>query len=272
MTAPPLTPVKKVDWESMRNQLGMINRIAADDLRAVWDTARKLPGLEAREYMLQALEVIVETYGATAADISAEWWNEMMVDPEFLAKPVTAFEQKQLKAKTRWGTAPIITGETSAYERMAGVVQQAIFGAQRSTVEVNALWSKVGYARYARADACAFCRILASRGAVYGSKAAAMYVGSATVRKHYANGKDRGYRLKPGRVRGVQKAGEKYHDHCRCIVAPEFGHLDMNYPDHQEMFEEQYLEAVNLLVADYGSGPITLPKITAAMRQLGYGA
>lgn len=273
MTVPLLdSPRTVVDWQAIKGHLDVVNRVAADDLAAIWKTARKLPLLEAREYMLTALEIVLETYGATAADISAQWWNEMMVDPRFLAEPVTGFDQAQLKMKTRWGTAPILTSEASAYARMAGVVQQAIFGAHRNTVKVNAVASKVGYARYARPDACAFCRILASRGAVYGSKAGAMYVGAATVRKHYSDGKDRGYRLKQGRVRGVQSAGEKFHDHCRCVVAPSFSHLDMNFPDYQSRFESEYDEATELLRKDDPYAPLTVQRVTAAMRQLGYGA
>lgn len=272
MTSPVLAPVK-VDWVTIKAALDNLNRLAANDLLTVWNAAQRLPPLEAREYMLQALEVILETYGASAADISADWWNTMMVDPTMLAKPVQAWEQDVLKTKTRWGTSKILQGAgESAYLQMAGVVQQAIFGAQRNTVRVNAAAQKVGYARYARPDACAFCRILASRGAVYGSKAAALYVGASTVRKHYSDGKSRGYRIKAGRVRGAQAAGEKFHDHCRCVAAPAMGHLDMNFPDYQERFEKEYYEAVELLRSSGDDGPLSLKNVTAAMRQLGYGA
>ena len=260
-----------VDWDAIRDHLNALNRLAADDLAAIWNVARRLPPLDAREYMLSALELILETYGAHAADISAAWWDSMMLDDSMLARPVTAFEQDVLKNKASWGTHAILEKDATAYLRMANVVQQAIFGAQRNTVRVNALEHKIGYGRMARPDACAFCRVLASRGAVYGSKAAALYVGTATVRKHYVDGKDRGYRLKSGRVRGIRQAGEKYHDHCRCVVAPKTDNINMNEPDYVERFQEEYNAAVESLQKDNPGQVIDLKRLTTRMRLLGYG-
>lgn len=274
MTTAIATPRRVVvDWEEIKGQIELVNRIAADDLMSIWNAARRLPDLEARQYMFEALSVILETYGATAGDITADWWDSMMVDPTFLARPATAFNHEQMLAKIGWATSTIISKKADPFDRMAQLVQQAIFGAQRQTVITTAADHKLGYARVARPDACAFCRILASRGAVYGSKAAAEYVGAARWTKHYVDGKERGVRLKKGRIRanGVQVAGSKFHDHCRCTVAPAADFIDLNLPAQAERFGEEYDLAREKWESENGGYP-NMSDLTKTMRALGFGA
>lgn len=62
----------------------------------------------------------------------------------------------------------------------------------------------IGYRRVARGNACAFCVMLVSRGAVYASREGATLVG---------RGRDR-------RIRGTQSPGASFHDHCYCTAEP----------------------------------------------------
>lgn len=85
--------------------------------------------------------------------------------------------------------------------------------------------SAVGYARVASGSACAFCAMLASRGAVYLSRDAA---GSVV-------GRD-------GRPRGTRSLGSDYHDGCGCSVEPVY---DRNAapPPGAERYDELWQEA-----------------------------
>lgn len=261
----------KLEWELMRNQLTQVNSMAMKDLISIVNRAQEMDPWTGRQYLTEAFEALIDTYGGVSADLTAQWWDEIMMDDIYFAQPADMPTYKQLRTEVAWGLAQDKHGRRDVLSRMALLTQKHIFGAHRNTVDLNALNTKTGYARMARSDACAFCRMLASRGAVYGSKSAALYVGAATVRKHYSDGHERGHRLKKGRVRGVQKAGSKYHDHCRCVAAPVPNHVDANYPDYMEKFEDEYYQAIRALDKENPNKPHSLTDITRVMRAQGNG-
>lgn len=257
---------KPVDWQSLRAQLEWINRIAMQDLVAVFEVAREMDPVRARIYLEQAMIDLVHTYGGAAGDLSADWWNDLQMDEMFYVPGGYEIETEQLTKRVRWGTEPILTLVGDPRARLAGMLQQFIFGAQRDKVKLGTAMTRTSYARMAHPDACPFCRILASRGAVYTSRAAAMYVGAAGIRQHRTGdtGRLKGRRLKAGRVRGTQKAGEKFHDHCRCIVAPDgLPNTHLELPDHYDRFEEEYQAAR----AEFPEGTaVSLKDLTRVMR------
>lgn len=267
MTAP-VAPPPKLDWQTQRNQLDMLNRLAMQDLTALVRRAQEMDPWAGREYLEEALRNLLGTYGGSAAELSAAWWDEISMDDVYFAETATLPPQEQLVKQVRWGTAPFFGVAGNPMIRLAGVAQRHIFGMHRDTITLNSASTGVRYARFAQADACAFCRVLSSRGAVYGSESAAKYVGSAGMQAHYSDGRRRGTRFKPGRQpRGVQKAGDKFHDHCRCVVGPDFDHMDLNEPSYWESFEDEYTAAAAQI-----DGVITIEKVTALMRAAGHGA
>ncbi|MCA0444383.1 VG15 protein [Corynebacterium amycolatum] len=257
---------RAVDWLTMRNQLEWVNRIAMQDLVAVFNVAKDMDPVRARLYLEQAMIDLVHTYGGAAGDLTADWWNDLAMDEMFYVPGGIDVNYEQLTKRVRWGTAPLVSGAVGdPRARLAGLLQQMIFGAQRDQVKLGTAMTRTGYARMAHPDACPFCRILASRGAVYTSRAAATYVGAAGIRQHYSDGKLKGRRLKGGRVRGTQKAGEKFHDHCRCVVAPAGlpnAHLEL--PDYYDKFEEEYADA---RAAFKDGTAVQLSDLTRVMRQ-----
>lgn len=266
MTAPGAV-LPKLDWQTQRNQLDMINRLAIQDLTALFRRAQEMDPWSGREYLTEALQALIGTYGGSAADLSAAWWDEISLDDMYFAETATLPPEEQLVKQVRWGTAPLFGATGNPMVRLAGVTQRHIFGMHRDTIKLNSMNTGVRYARFAQADACAFCRVLSSRGAVYGSESAAKYVGSAGMKAHYSDGSRRGERFKKGRQpRGVQKAGEKFHDHCRCVTGPAFDHMDLNAPSYWEKFEEQYIEASRSI-----EGTLTMEKVAAVMRAAGHG-
>lgn len=172
MTTPLVESVvsnRRVEWEIMRDQLDYINKIAMQDLMAVFDRARELDPWAARAYLTEAMDALVNTYGGTAAELSAQWWDEIVADDMFFAQPAELPTYNQLTKEVAWGTAA--STREDVLSRLALLMQKHIFGAHRDTVSINSLNRNIGWQRYAQADSCAFCRLLASRGAVYTSQA-----------------------------------------------------------------------------------------------------
>ncbi|MGZ7496142.1 VG15 protein [Corynebacterium sp. ZY180755] len=271
LTREPVVVNNAVQWDLMRNQLDQVNSLAMRDLVSIVRRAQEMNPWEGRQYLTEAFEALVNTYGGVAADLTVDWWNEIMADDIYFIQPADMPSLEQLTVEVAWGTARDANGHDDVMSRMALLTQKHIFGAHRNTVDLNSLNTKVGYARVASPDACAFCRMLASRGAVYGSESAAMYVGAASVVNHYSDGKQRGTRLKKGRVRGVQKAGSKYHDHCRCIVAPISKSRDLNLPEHANKYLEEYQAAVAALDKENPGAVHSMADVTRMMRQQGNG-
>ena len=262
----------KLEWDLMRNQLDQVNRMAMHDLLQIIRRAKDLEREQARIYLTEALSALVNTFGGAAAEMTATWWDEIVADDLYEALPAYMPTYEQLTTEVRWGMATNEVGRIDPTSRMALLLQKHIFGASRNTVDLNALNTGVKYARVAQPGACSFCRILASRGAVYGSESSALFVGMSGVKKHYSDGKDKGTRLKKGRVRGLQSAGSKYHDHCKCVAAPVPDGVDANFPGYMSDFEEEY-EAARLYAAEkYPGEPMTMKLITKAMREQGIAA
>jgi hypothetical protein len=96
----------------------------------------------------------------------------------------------------------------NAFPQLAGVVTKQTADAAREAVTQATRDDSeaVGWARVTRPKACAWCLMLASRGAVYHSEQDAARV----------TGGER------GRTRGTQAKGNEYHDDCRCFAVPVF--------------------------------------------------
>jgi hypothetical protein len=100
-----------------------------------------------------------------------------------------------------------------------------VFDASRATVHTNSdVTTK--FARYASANACAFCQVMATRGPVYNSdRSATSVVGRS------------------GHARGTQPLGGRYHDHCRCIAVPIPAGETYTPPDYVGDWETAYSAA-----------------------------
>lgn len=125
--------------------------------------------------------------------------------------------------------------------RLAGATQRYVTGAARDTVTQNATAEGVRWARHAQPEACAFCRLLATRGPDYLTKESASIVGAS------------------GRVRGSRKKGESYHDDCACVPVPVRAGDAYQPPEYVGNWTAQYEAAYEAAGGNY-------KKILAAMR------
>lgn len=167
-----------------------------------------LAGTDA-DALIETATLAGDTYADAAAVHAAEWYDDARDDAgaagSFTAEPVEIPGPARYEALVRWGLVEG-TSHDAQLALIVGGLQRIIANAHRVTVLENVARDPAGakWARKARAGACEFCAMLATRGAAYTSKDAALVVGAS-------NG---------GRVRGPRMAGQKYHDHCHCLIVP----------------------------------------------------
>ncbi|WP_301119789.1 hypothetical protein [Mycolicibacterium fortuitum] len=154
---------------------------------------------------------IVEPYNSAGADLTAQWYDELAPDEPYQAEP-QALTIPEEQALSTAGWALRATGIGSPLTRLAGASKRLVYASQRDTVLWNAAREGVRWRRLAQPGACAFCRMLTTRGAVYGSQQAA--------------------------------AGRRYHDHCRCVAVPERGGQTFVPPAYAAKWEQDYIDAV----------------------------
>jgi hypothetical protein len=127
--------------------------------------------------------------------------------------------------------------------RLSGATQRYVTTAARDTIVENSDREGVRWARHAQPDACAFCRLLATRGPDYLTKESAQFVV--------------GHK---GRLRGDRKIGELYHDDCGCEPVPVRAGDSYEPPAYVVRWTTQYNDA-------YDDGKGDFKSILSAMRQ-----
>ncbi|MBF6254407.1 VG15 protein [Nocardia farcinica] len=171
---------------------------------------------------------------------------ERQPEPEAEPEPVEEPRARVVAAGEDSARARIIPAEANEQQariisRLAGAADRYVKNAGRDTITENANAEGVRWERHAQPDACAFCRMLATRGPAYLTKATASRVGAS------------------GRVRGSRSEGEKYHDDCGCVPVPVRAGDVYEPPEYVEAWLEQYEQAYSLANGNY-------KKILAAMR------
>ena len=116
-----------------------------------------------------------DTAAALAADVYDQWRDDEGVRGSFRASPAAVAELDQIEAGIRnavgplWQESPDSAAARSLLQGMAG--RLVMRGANDTVVDAaGADPQAVGWQRVARSGACRFCRMLASRGAVYRSE------------------------------------------------------------------------------------------------------
>lgn len=166
---------------------------AVDAVRRVWDGAA------------ESYPALVDPFLAAAAQLSAHWYHSLAPDVPFASAPAPLPVPGKLEANARWTLTPNDdAGGLSVDDgRLEATTHRNVFNASRDTIKYNADREHVRYARYASANACPFCRILATKTQLYESaESATRVIGRG------------------GRARGTRKVGDTYHDNCHCIAVP----------------------------------------------------
>lgn len=206
--------------------LDQVNRLAQTDLNRLWTAAETLATNDFFNFIVDGFPEVADPYHQAAGLLSATWFEESLPTSAYVATVAAPLALDKLTTSARWA----LGGDGRvALDRLSGTLQRAVFDGARDTTLVNVQATNSSWARYASATACAFCRLLATRGDAY---------------------------------RSEQTAATKVHDHCSCLPV-EVRDGDFTPPDYVNDWQDQYLVARDN--ADSGDPKAIL----SAWRQLG---
>lgn len=168
-------------------------------------------------------------------DVPARSWESAVGGAFKNAEDVAAREGK-------WEAMNRITS------KLIGYSDRRIQNVYREVTEQAAIGDpySVGWQRIAYAGCCAFCRMLAGRGAVYKTNASASFVvGRGVVRKVRGRPHKRGRKARAWErpdAREIRELHTTYHDNCQCKVIPRFtfNGAEMPLPPLLQFMQDKY--------------------------------
>ena len=234
--------------DQFRADLDALAALAATDVDAVWNelNASDLTDREIRASMVEAYPTIVTPYVSAASDVASVWYDDLAPDSDYTAEPADLPSVEDLES-TVWRLTRDMVEIDAEAESLAEVEvdadvaepevddefdpilaaletesQRLVFGGARDTIADNIAAEGVRWARYASATACAFCRLMAIRGAVYASPERAGQVPNPDDPENPLN---------------------RFHSRCRCVVVPLREDDEWTPPGYLAAWEAEYEEA-----------------------------
>lgn len=151
----------------------------------------------ARDALLGYIPGLVETYGAGAASVAADWYDEVRsqlgVRSRFRAEVQAPVGPERVERMLRFAARHLFTDAPDLMlPAIDGATSRYVLEPARMTVAVSAEKDPAsqGWERRARAEACDFCQMLAGRGAAYAHRGSAHF---------------------------------DAHDDCNCVAVPAWG-------------------------------------------------
>lgn len=209
----------RADVERLRSATGRLVELIRADLTRLFRSLDMSRPEWARDALLEAVPALVREYGEMAAVVAAEWYEEIraaQVAGSYTARLGDVIPDVAPISSVRYAARHLFTEEPeSALKVLSGAVQRHVLYSSRDTVARNVRLDPAR-PRFARIPTgpttCAWCDMMASRGFVYYTEAAAGDKGG-----------DR-----PG-------FGDDFHDDCDCQVVASFDreqhHLEGYDPD-----------------------------------------
>lgn len=241
-------PVSAAERRFILEQLG---QQAQSDMIRLWDAAGRFDDVDFFRYIAGTFPDIAIGYNQVAAEYAASWFEYDFPEIRADAVPAAAPVVDRLQKSAEWALG---ADGGKALDRLNGTMQRAIFDGDRQTTVANAEANGMRWIRQARPNACAFCRMLATRtdfNSTYRSAELNPETGeyetrvsgrsvnlSVGDRRAIASGQmtreealarrdqmQLTYQIgaKKGsprgrRPRGERKLGDKYHDFCYCTA------------------------------------------------------
>lgn len=225
--------------ESQRDVRTLVLR----DLAAWWTTVEHLTPAQVRREAALFMPLLAQSHGEVSATVAADFYEAARADSgasgRFTAQLAPNGAAAQAARSVGWATEPLFVGDAaSAIGRMSKVADEASLQAGRDTVMFNNTRDPAGprFARVPVGKTCAWCLMLASRGAAYRSAESA-------------------------------GAGRTFHADCDCQPVPTWSGGINHGDDLPPSYDEGGLYGLyDRARSDAGSGN---PKaITAAIRRL----
>lgn len=212
-----------------------------------------------REALMDLLPLLGSQYASATGEVAAVFSGELMELQE-VRKPV-APETLELPPVQSWhalvgfGASDRVFergGMMLAYSLLAGGLTKRLTEFAADTMIGNASIQSVSTsaARVPKAGCCAFCGMLASRGAVYSTESAGV-VGGRGIPVGQGKGKGSKGRGRGIKTRGSRAIGESFHDHCRCEVVALTAGNEAQLQADADRYYESYRESADKVNAGY---------------------
>lgn len=165
--------------DELRGQLRSLDVLTARDVLALW---RQLDPTDARtttNVLVAQIPDITTAYGEIAAHVAADFYDETRsqaaIGSTFRAEPASPAARAAVEASIRYAVGPIWSGTpnpTMALKNLSATVRRHVRNPARTTILANTHTdpARPRWARIIHADSCPFCKMLASRGAVYAER------------------------------------------------------------------------------------------------------
>lgn len=166
-------------------------RLATRDLLAFWRLLDHEDIVGVRIALESFWPELLATYGEVTATLAADRFEDLTGLSATMVRPV---DPERANARMRWAVEPLAAGATGSAEgRLAVLLDELVKQPGRSTMIASTRDNSIRYARVPTgAETCAFCLMLASRGAVYVSERSA----------------------------STKASGGKFHGKCDCRTEP----------------------------------------------------
>lgn len=199
-----------------------------------------------REALMDVLPALGEQYVGASSLVSAQYFTELQAMNE-VKKPIAA-EVMDGVGSARWHSLAGWGTKAATFEQGAQALMYSMLsGGFTKILTESAADTMVGNAemqggmraqRVPSTGCCAFCGMLASRGAAYSSGSEGSVVG---------RGKPLGsHRLARGiRPRGARKIGEDFHDHCRCTIVTVTEGNEVQLQETADKYYDSYRDAAD---------------------------
>lgn len=154
---------------SLRRESADLVRLADRDLARLWGLVAA--GASAETALRDLLPAIITEYGEAGAALAAEWYDEQRdkigARTRFTAMPVDPSD-RGAHALIGWALESA-TDDASLHSLILGGTQRRIVDHVRYTITESSAAdpAAAGWQRVTDGAACAFCQMLAGRGAVY---------------------------------------------------------------------------------------------------------
>lgn len=206
-----------------------------------------------REAMMDLLPALGNQYASATGEVAAVFSGELMelqevkkpVAPETLALPPA----QSWHALAGFGTTDRVFergGMLLAYSLIAGGLTKRLTEFAADTMIGNASIQPVptSAARVPKPGCCAWCGMLASRGAVYSTESAGV-VGGRGIPVGQGKGRGSKGRGRGIKTRGSRAIGESFHDHCRCEVVALTAGNEAQLQADADKYYEAYRESAD---------------------------
>lgn len=195
--------------DSQAAQTGLLIAVA-NALRNAWPRITWTDPTLAAQQLNVLVAALLHRYGPASATLAIRYYNSERaaagIGEPFRVRPADLPPDGQVAATVGWATEPLRTdspSEDAVESRLVGAVERLVMNVGRETLATAVQDDKHahGWARVTRPGACSFCRLVATRGAIYKTQATA------------------------GRSANSRFGGEgefKWHNNCHCYIEPLF--------------------------------------------------